>query len=113
MNQEPMTLSDRLSDCLPKVGEPEAQFCVVDTADLRMVLDGLAQYLKDDETPAQRIERERRDTEAALRLLVLEKMKTERLTNFLHRMLEASTTQIGVSWKHAIRQAFEEEKPWP
>lgn len=41
MNQEPMTLSDRLSDCLPKVGEPEAQFCVVDTADLRAALDEL------------------------------------------------------------------------
>ena len=111
MNQEPMTLSDRLSDCLPKVGEPEAQFCVVDTSDLRMVLDGLAQYLKDDETPAQRIERERRDTGAALKLLAREKLKTERLEDMLKRMLEAPVMQISVSWKHAIRQAFEEEKP--
>ena len=42
MNQEPMTLSDRLSDCLPKVGEPEARFCVVETADLRAALDELS-----------------------------------------------------------------------
>lgn len=41
MNQEPMTLSDRLSDCLPKVGEPEAKFCMVDTADLRAALEML------------------------------------------------------------------------
>ena len=106
MNQEPMTLSDRLSDCLPKVGEPEAQFCMVDTADLRMVLDGLAQYLKDDETPAQRIERERKDTGLVMRLLANEKRKTERLEDMLKRMLEAPVTQISVSWKHAIRQAF-------
>lgn len=36
-----MTLTDRLSDCLPKVGEPETQFCVVDTADLRAALEML------------------------------------------------------------------------
>ena len=75
-----LTLIDRLSDCLPKVGEPEARFSVVETADLRMILDGLAQYLKEDETPAQRIERERKDTGVALKLLAKEKFKSERLS---------------------------------
>jgi len=101
-----VNLSDRLSDCLPKVGEPEARFSVVDTADLRMVLDGLGEYLKEDETPAQRIERERMDTGAVLKLLAREKHKTERLQDMLKRMLEAPVTQIGVTWKHAIRQAL-------
>ena len=101
-----LTLIDRLSDCLPKVGESEARFSVVETADLRMILDGLAQYLKDDETPAQRIERERKDTGVALKLLAREKRKTERLEDMLKRMLEAPVTQIGVTWKHAIRQVL-------
>lgn len=75
-----LTLIDSLSDCLPKVGEPEARFSVVETADLRMILDGLAQHLKEDETPAQRIERERSDTGAVLSLLAKEKIKSERLS---------------------------------
>ena len=101
-----MNLTDRLSDCLPKVGDPEARFSVVETADLRMILDGLAPYLKEDETPAQRIERERKDTDMVMRLLANEKRKTERLEDMLKRMLEAPVTQIGVPWKHAIRQVL-------
>ncbi len=73
MNQEPMTLSDRLSDCLPKVGEPEAQFCVVDTADLRTALDGLAAVAnaRSQYVTALRLAREGYASEAATGLPVL------------------------------------------
>ena len=42
-------------------------------AKLRQMLADCEQYLKDGETPAQRIERERRDTEAVLNLLIRER----------------------------------------
>jgi len=50
-----------------------------DVRELRQMLADCEQYLKDGETPAQRIERERRDTEAVLNLLIREKRKNERL----------------------------------
>lgn len=42
-----------------------------------------AKYLKDGETPAQRIERERRDTDAVLTLLIREKERTRLLEDLL------------------------------
>ena len=42
-----------------------------------------AKYLKDGETPVQRIERERRDTDAALTLLIREKARTKALEELL------------------------------
>lgn len=42
-----------------------------------------AKYLKDGETPVQRIERERRDTDAALTLLIREKERTKALEELL------------------------------
>lgn len=77
-----------------------------DAREVRQMLVDCEHYLKEGETPAQRIERERRDTEAVLNLLIREKQKTERMADLLHRMLEAPTTQIGVTWKDAIRQAL-------
>ena len=50
-----------------------------DVRELRQMLADCEQYLKDGETPAQRIERERRDTEAVLNLLIREKRKNERM----------------------------------
>lgn len=81
-----------------------------DTRELRQMLDDCAKYLKEGETPAQRIERERRDTETVLNLLIREKQKTESMAELLHRMLEAPTTQIGVGWKDAVRQALAASK---
>ena len=46
---------------------------------LRELVDACAIYLKEDETPAQRIERERVDTDAVLKLLLKEKREVERL----------------------------------
>ena len=46
---------------------------------LRSLVDACSVYLKEDETPAQRIERERADTEAVLKLLLKEKRAVERL----------------------------------
>ena len=46
---------------------------------LRKRIDDCAPFLKEDETPAQRIERERADTEAVLKLLISEKREVERL----------------------------------
>lgn len=38
-------------------------------------------------------------------------IEAENLRDLLHRMLEASTTQIGASWKDAIRQAMTNAQP--
>jgi hypothetical protein len=51
-----------------------------DVRELRQMIEDCEPYLKDGETPAQRIERERRDTEAVLNLLIREKRKTEQLS---------------------------------
>lgn len=45
-------------------------------------------YLKDGETPAERIQRERRDTNAALTLLAREKRKSEAMLAALKRIRE-------------------------
>lgn len=50
---------------------------------LRGLVDACAIYLKEDETPAQRIERERVDTEAVLKLLSKEKREVEQLRGLL------------------------------
>jgi len=57
-----------------------------DVRELRQMLADCEQYLKEDETPAQRIERERRDTEAVLNLLIREKRKTEELSAEVDRL---------------------------
>ena len=38
-------------------------------------------------------------------------MRTERLEDFLQRMLEAATPQIGHAWKEEIRQVLVEDVP--
>lgn len=58
-----------------------------DARELRQMLADCAKYLKEGETPAQRIERERRDTEAVLNLLVREKQRTEAMKEVMQRMV--------------------------
>lgn len=61
-------------------GEPEAAghgSVEGDVRALRQMVADCDVYLKEGETPAQRIERERRDTEAVLNLLIREKQRTE------------------------------------
>jgi len=59
-----------------------------DVRELRQMLADCEQYLKDGETPAQRIERERRDTEAVLNLLIREKRKNERMREALQHIAQ-------------------------
>lgn len=63
---------------------PEA---VASNAGLGLVPERLiaecVKYLKDGETPAQRIERERRDTDAVLTLLIREKERTQKMAELL------------------------------
>ena len=64
-----------------------------DARALRKMVADCEPYLKDGETPAQRIERERRDTEAVLTLLVREKQKTERLAAALNLIAERTGSE--------------------
>ena len=59
-----------------------------DVRELRHMLADCEKYLKEGETPAQRIERERRDTEAVLNLLIREKRKTERMRKALQQIAQ-------------------------
>lgn len=80
----------------PQPGETEAgdeakanARLIADAPRMHDLLAACEPYLKDGETPAQRIERERRDTAAALELLVREKRKTEVLLHAAKTCLEA------------------------
>lgn len=57
-----------------------------DVRELRQMLLECKPYLKDGETPAQRIVRERRDTETVLMMLIREKRKTERMREALSQI---------------------------
>ncbi len=59
-----------------------------DVRQLRQMLANCEQYLKEGETPAQRIERERRDTETVLNLLIREKRKTQRMRETLQQIAQ-------------------------
>jgi chromosome segregation ATPase len=52
---------------------------------LRGLVEECAVFLKEDETPAQRIARERADTEAVLKLLLKEKRRTQKLQDKIDR----------------------------
>jgi len=71
-----------------------------DVRDLRQMLADCAQYLKDGETPAQRIERERRDTESVLNLLIREKQKTERMSAALRDLVALEDMRLRLHSLH-------------
>jgi len=82
-----------------------------DVRELRQMLADCEQYLKEDETPAQRIERERRDTEAVLTLLIREKRKTEELRAEVDRLrhlldtrpaLNSGLTEAYTQWTQLV-----------
>jgi chromosome segregation ATPase len=52
---------------------------------LRGLVEECAVFLKEDETPVQRIERDRADTEAVLKLLLKEKRRTQKLQDKIDR----------------------------
>ena len=81
-----------------------------DVRELRQMLADCEQYLKDGETPAQRIERERRDTEAVLTLLLREKQKTEALSKEveLYHWLREHTIATGLSRWMGSAQCLDE-----
>lgn len=72
-----------------------------DVRQLRQMLADCEQYLKLGETPAQRIERERRDTEAVLNLLIREKRKTEAMREVMQRMVAGidHLAEIARQWE--------------
>lgn len=62
--------------------------CENSLGELRQMLADCEKYLKEGETPAQRIERERRDTEALLNMLIREKRKTKRMLDALRNIAQ-------------------------
>ena len=71
-----------------------------DVREFRQMLADCAQYLKEGETPAQRIERERRDTEAVLNLLIREKQKTERMSAALRDLVALENMRLRLHSLH-------------
>lgn len=69
--------------------------------ELHQMLADCEQYLKEGETPAQRIERERRDTEAVLNLLILEKQRTQSMREVMLRMMAGidHLAEIARQWE--------------
>lgn len=72
-----------------------------DVRELRQMLADCEQYLKEGETPAQRIERERRDTEAVLNLLIREKQRTQSMREVMLRMMAGidHLAEIARQWE--------------
>lgn len=75
------------------------------TTEYLTMLAECEQYLKDGETPAQRIERERRDTEAVLALLIREKRKTERMRKALQRIAQHFSSEWPERCQTSVRVA--------
>lgn len=73
---------------------------IADAPRMHDLLAACEPYLKDGETPAQRIERERRDTAAALELLANERIKNEFALAALRRVKE---TRV---WLGAVAQGM-------
>lgn len=85
-------------------GEPEAAghgSVEGDVRALRQMVADCDVYLKEGETPAQRIERERRDTEAVLNLLIREKQRTEAMREVMLRMMAGidHLAEIARQWE--------------
>jgi len=85
-------------------GEPEAAghgSVEGDVRALRQMVADCDAYLKEGETPAQRIERERRDTEAVLNLLIREKQRTEAMREVMLRMMAGidHLAEIARQWE--------------
>lgn len=72
-----------------------------DVRALRQMFADCEVYLKEGETPAQRIERERRDTEAVLNLLIREKQRTEAMREVMLRMMAGidHLAEIARQWE--------------
>lgn len=73
---------------------------IADAPRMHDLLAACEPYLKDGETPAQRIERERRDTAVALELLANERIKNEFALAALRRVKE---TRV---WLGAVAQGM-------
>jgi predicted RNase H-like nuclease (RuvC/YqgF family) len=67
---------------------------------LRGLVEECAVFLKEDETPAQRIARERADTDAVLKLLLNEKRRTERLRGLLRPFANLPVLDLGQCQRH-------------
>lgn len=85
-------------------GEPEAAghgSVEGDVRALRQMIADCDVYLKEGETPAQRIDRERRDTEAVLNLLIREKQRTEAMREVMLRMMAGidHLAEIARQWE--------------
>jgi len=62
---------------------------------LQAVIDACAIYLKEGETPAQRIERDHRDALALMSLLAQEKRKSEALLEFAQEVRRTGDTRLA------------------
>jgi hypothetical protein len=82
--------NERLTTLLADVGQVEAE--LAEKSDevhrLHALVAACEPYLKEGETPAERIERERRDTEAVCRLYAKEREKNVELLEALKRIDE-------------------------
>lgn len=71
----------------------------------RAVIEPCAVYLKEGETPAQRIERDHRDSLALMRLLAQEKHKSEALLEVLQRIVQWDESGCYFQTEDTISQA--------
>ena len=70
-------------------------------------LDDCQPYLKDGETPAECIERNRKDTDAVLSLLVREKQKSGRLTVALAGLHDALKRRHHGRMPEEVQNAYD------
>ena len=79
-------LSERMKDLFKVEAQRDA---------LQVAIDACAIYLKEGETPAQRIERDHRDSLALMRLLAQEKHKSEALLEFAQEVRRSGDTRLA------------------
>jgi len=83
MTKQPKPL--QLADLLDTDGWPDA---ATELRRLHALVSACEPFLKEDETPAQRIERERRDTEAMCRLYARERALNAELLEALQSLID-------------------------
>jgi hypothetical protein len=104
--------NERLTTLLADVGQVEAE--LAEKSDevhrLHALVAACEPYLKEGETPAERIERERRDTEAVCRLYAKERERNVELLEALKDMVDHGDATAFAKARAAIAKA-EGEQP--
>ena len=89
-------LENQISQGFQNLRGRDVADCLIENAELRERITACEPYLKDGETPAECIQRNRDDAGAVLKLLAKEKRKHEALRGGLHKLMGDSRSYLDL-----------------